>query len=31
MRVSQERMLEGRLFQIAGTAEWKPRASNEML
>ena len=31
MRVSQERTLEGRLFQIAGAAERKPRAPNEML
>ena len=31
MRVSQERMLEGRRFQIAGAAERKPRAPNEML
>jgi len=31
VRVSQERALEGRLFQMAGTAERKPRASNEML
>ena len=31
MRVSQERTLEGRLFQIAAAAERKPRASNEML
>ena len=31
MRVSQERTLEGRLFQIAGAAERKPRVPNEML
>ena len=31
MRVSQERTLEGRIFQIAGAAERKPRAPNEML
>ena len=33
VRVSQERMLEGRLrlFQIAEAAERKPRAPNEML
>jgi len=31
VRVSQERTLEGRLFQIAGAAERKPRAPNEML
>ena len=31
MRVSQERTLEGRLFQVAGAAERKPRAPNEML
>ena len=32
MRVSQEQMLEWRLFQIpAGAAERKPRAPNEML
>ena len=31
MRVSQERTLEGRPFQIAGAAERKPRAPNEML
>ena len=31
MRVSQERTLEGRLFHIAGAAEQKPRAPNEML
>ena len=31
MKVSQERTLEGRLFQIAGAAEQKPRAPNEML
>jgi len=31
VRVSQERTLEGRLFQIAGAAERKPRARNEML
>ena len=31
MRVSQEWVLEGRLFQIAGAAERKPRAPNEML
>ena len=31
MRVLQERTLEGRLFQIAGTAERKPRAPNERL
>ena len=31
MRVSQERTLQGRLFQIAGAAERKPRAPNEML
>jgi len=31
VRVSQERALEGRLFQIAGAAERKPRAPNEML
>jgi len=31
VRVSQERTLEGRLFQIAGAAERKPRAPDEML
>jgi len=31
VRVSQERTLEGRLFQIAGAAERKPRAPNERL
>jgi len=31
VRVSQEWTLEGRLFQIAGAAERKPRAPNEML
>ena len=31
MRVSQERTLEGRLFQIAAAAERKPRGPNEML
>jgi len=31
MRVSQERTLEGRLFQITRTADRKPRAPNEML
>jgi len=31
VRVSQERTLEGRLFQIAGAAERKPLAPNEML
>ena len=31
MRVSQEQTLEGRIFQIAGAAERKPRAPNEML
>ena len=31
MRVSQERTLEGRLFQVLGAAERKPRAPNEML
>jgi len=31
VRVSQERTLEGRLFQLAGAAERKPRAPNEML
>ena len=31
MRVSQERTLEGRLFQIAEAAKRKPRAPNEML
>ena len=31
MRVSQEGTLEGRLFQVAGSAERKPRAANEML
>ena len=31
VRVPQERTLEGRLFQIAGAAERKPRAPNEML
>ena len=31
MRVLQERTLEGRLFQIAGAAERKTRAPNEML
>jgi len=31
VRVLQERTLEGRLFQIAGAAERKPRAPNEML
>ena len=31
MRVSQERTLQGRLFQTAGAAERKPRAPNEML
>ena len=31
MRVSQERTLEGRLFEIAGAAKRKPRAQNEML
>jgi len=31
VRVSQERTLEGRLFQIAGAAERRPRAPNEML
>ena len=31
VRVSQERTLEGRIFQIAGAAEGKPRAPNEML
>ena len=30
-RVLQERTLEGRLFQVAGAAERKPRAPNEML
>ena len=31
MRISQERALERRLFQIAGAAERKHRAPNEML
>ena len=31
MRVSQGWTLEGRLFQIAGAAERKPRAQNEKL
>jgi len=31
VRVSQERTLEGRIFQIAGAANRKPRAPNEML
>jgi len=31
VRVLQERTLEGRLFQIAGAAERKPQAPNEML
>jgi len=31
VRVSQEQTLEGRLFQIAGAAERKPRAPNKML
>ena len=31
MRVSQERTCEGRLFEIVGAAERKPRAPNEML
>jgi len=31
VRVSQERTLEGRQFQIAGAAERKPRAPNAML
>jgi len=31
VRVSQERTWEGRLFQIVGAAERKPRAPNEML
>ena len=31
VRVSQERTWVGRLFQIVGAAERKPRASNEML
>jgi len=31
VRVSQERTLEGTLFQIAGAAERKPRAPSEML
>jgi len=31
VRVSQERTLEGRLLQIAGADERKPRAPNEML
>ena len=31
MRVAEERTLERRLFQIAGAAERKPRAPNEML
>ena len=31
MSVSQERTLQGRLFQIAGAAERKPRSPNEML
>jgi len=31
VRVSQERTLEERLFQIAGAAERKPRSPNEML
>jgi len=31
VRVSQERTLEGRLSQIAGAAERKRRAPNEML
>jgi len=31
VRVSQERTLEGRLFQIAGAAERKLRAPNETL
>jgi len=31
VKVSQERTLERKLFQIAGAAERKPRAPNEML
>ena len=31
VRVSQEWMLEGRQFQIAGAAERKPQAPNKML
>jgi len=31
VRVSQEQTLEGRILQIAGAAERKPRAPNEML
>ena len=31
VRVSQERTWEGKLFQIVGAAERKPRAPNEML
>jgi len=31
VRVSQKRTFEGRLLQIAGAAERKPRAANEML
>jgi len=31
VRVLQEQMLDRRLFQIAGAAERKPRAPNEML
>jgi len=31
VRVLQERTSEGRLYQVAGAAERKPRAPNEML
>jgi len=31
VRVSQERTLQGRLFQTAGAAERKPRTPNEMV